>query len=137
MTIQKPLHGNPAAGPPLLDLDALLDRIGGDGALALALLAAYPGQELTLLRVVDAAGTAGDLPAVAHGAHALAGTLATLGAMPAAARARAVERAARDGNTTSIPVERLALGAALGDLRQAVDEARTLAGGTQAGKVRP
>jgi len=111
-----------ASGAVVFDRTAAQARLGGDARLLRELIVLYRAESPSLRRAVRKAVAAGNADALRRAAHALKGSLGTLGAPRAFEAAAALERAARSGTAGSSEVERLeremiALGRALAPAR--------------------
>jgi CheY-like chemotaxis protein len=96
-----------AAADVVFDRQSARERLGGDGRLLAELIALHRAESPALQRAVRKAAAAGDHDALRRAAHALKGSLATLGAPRAHAAAAALEQAARAGTVATTDVERL------------------------------
>ena len=94
-----PADTNPAR-PPVIDRATLLEELAGDEALVREIAALFLESGPEQLRSLRAAAAAGDTDAMSRHAHTLKGALAQLHADPAAAAAREVEEAARQGQAS-------------------------------------
>jgi CheY-like chemotaxis protein len=88
-----PASPTPAGGEPL-DMAELLERVGGDTALARELLDIYAQSYPARMAAIRSAAEAGDFAAVAEVAHELKGAAANLAAKAALAATVRVEQAA-------------------------------------------
>jgi PAS domain S-box-containing protein len=84
------------------DEKALMDRIGNDADLLRELLAMFQASLPRLMEDLVGALESGDAQAMSRTAHSLTGSLLNVGANPAAAAARAIEKRARSGKMTGI-----------------------------------
>ncbi|WP_428264078.1 PAS domain-containing protein [Haliangium sp.] len=92
-----------AASPPRrFDLDALLDRLGGDHEIAGFILEEFARQAEIQRDAIAAAVAAGDMGTLTQTAHRAKGSLLTLEATETAILAEALERAAAYGEHDSI-----------------------------------
>ena len=82
---------------PPLDLDAALERCGGDPELLASVAGAFSGSWRASVAALSSSVAGGDAVALAHDAHRLKGTLASLCAYPGAEMARALESSAGRG----------------------------------------
>jgi signal transduction histidine kinase/CheY-like chemotaxis protein/HPt (histidine-containing phosphotransfer) domain-containing protein len=94
--VAAPVAADPP-GAPVFDLGAFAERCDGDQELMRELIAQFLDEHGPLVERIAAAITGGDARDVERAAHALKGTLATLGAMSASAVAGEIERMARVG----------------------------------------
>jgi PAS domain S-box-containing protein len=82
---------------PVLDERALLAGVRGDRSLLLELIAIFKEDSRTMLRDIEEAIAAKDAAGVASSAHSLIGSLGNFAPRRAYAKARALERTAREG----------------------------------------
>ena len=90
-----PASPTPAGGEPL-DMTELLERVGGDAALARELLGIYAQSYPARMAAIRSAAEAGDFAAVAEVAHELKGAAANLAAKAALAATVRVEQSASE-----------------------------------------
>ncbi len=88
---------------PVFDRQALLDVLGGDETLLKELLHLYRMEAPRLQQAVRSAVALGNADAIRLGAHALKGTLASLGAPDAYAAAENLEALGRAADIASAP----------------------------------
>jgi CheY-like chemotaxis protein len=88
-----------AAGGPVLDMDDLLERTGGDVALAQELMVIFTREAPQELAGIRSAIEEGDFGPVAAAAHELKGSAANMGAGAVRAAAVELEQAAKDQKT--------------------------------------
>jgi CheY-like chemotaxis protein len=81
-----------------IDVDAVLDRCGGDKELLETLAGMFPAETGKLFQSLDRARFAGDIHDVQINAHTLKGLCGTFEAKEAACAASELEQAARGGN---------------------------------------
>lgn len=79
-----------------MDLTAALDRLDGDQELFLTLAGLFVERSPQALSAIQAATTAGDLPALIKEAHKLKGSAMEFCAKPAVASAARLEESARN-----------------------------------------
>ncbi len=91
------------ASAPVLDEPALLAGVRGDLKLLLELIALFKEDSQVMLDDIERAMATGDAAGVASSAHALIGSLGNFASRRAYSRARALERAARQGDLDSAP----------------------------------
>ena len=103
----KSLESSDASGPVVFDRAAAQARLGGDARLLRELIVLYRAESPALRRAVRKAAADGNADALRRAAHALKGSLGTLGAPRAFDAAAALEQAARSGTAPSGEVDRL------------------------------
>ena len=81
-----------------LDLDAALDRLGGDLDVLREVADLFLKETPKMMAAVEHALETGDAPALALAAHSLKGCVSTFGARQAFEAARALEMAGRTAN---------------------------------------
>jgi CheY-like chemotaxis protein/HPt (histidine-containing phosphotransfer) domain-containing protein len=96
-TLQRWLRGEPAARPAI-DRSVLDPWIGDDEAARRDLLAKFSTTAVESRRDIEAAMTAGDLPALAAAAHRLKGSALAVGARALGEAASTLERTAKAGD---------------------------------------
>jgi len=96
-----------SGGAAVFDRAAAQVRLGGDARLLRELIVLYRAESPLLRRAVRKAAAGGNADALRRAAHALKGSLGTLGATRAFDAATALERAARSGTSGSSEVDRL------------------------------
>ena len=101
---------------PVLDLDDMLDRVGGDEALMRDVLGVFLDEAAGMTASARAAVAARDAAAVERAAHSLKGALLNVSAPRAAALAHRLEQLARAGELGEAPVLVDRLGEELGRL---------------------
>jgi len=111
-----------AAQEPVVDLAAVLDRIGGDEALLRELIGLYLADERRLLDEATAALGHGDADLLRRSAHTLKGAASNFGAPAAWSAAQAVEAAGRDGRLDEAVALLDALRVALARVREALTQ---------------
>jgi two-component system sensor histidine kinase/response regulator len=101
----------PVAPPPdvAVDVPAVLARLGGDRQLLAEMVQLFREDAPKTLRALQRAVTAGDPERVRIAAHAIKGSLGTLGATSAAEIARALEMMGREGELSGAPHALLSL----------------------------
>jgi len=90
-------------GDVVMDLDAVLERLGGDRELLAELATVYLEDEAAQIAQVEAAVTGGDPEGVRRASHAIKGSVANFGAGRAQAAALALEMAGRDNGLSNAP----------------------------------
>ncbi len=96
-----------------LDVDALLERVGGDWQLIALLVNLFGGQRTALSDTLDGAFAAGNLDGIARAAHGMASSLGTLAATAAWQAAKDLERTARTAGLPEAQAARQRLDGAL------------------------
>ena len=84
----------------VFDADRLLDRLNGDRRLMRELITIFRADAPAVIRRIKRAGSKRDAGALGQAAHALKGSLSTIGASSAQEAAAQLEAAARAGNVT-------------------------------------
>jgi HPt (histidine-containing phosphotransfer) domain-containing protein len=95
-----PPQAIPSSNEVPFDVERAIARLGGDRRLLRELITVFRAEAPGLMSSVRAALDAGDCEALWRAAHALKGSLATLGAIRASVAARRVEDAGRRANLT-------------------------------------
>jgi len=110
-----PRRRHAPAGEPL-DLGELMERVGGDNALARELLDMFKADCPARLAALRAALDAGDMDGVRSAAHEIKGTAANMSAKAVVAAAVRAEQAARDDDAPAVGQALRELEDALGDV---------------------
>jgi PAS domain S-box-containing protein len=92
-------EGSEASYAPVLNSDALWERVDFDHALVMALVKTYYQEVPPLLQAIREGLAGADTSSVGRAAHRLRGTLSTLGAEAAAEPAQRLESLSRDRKT--------------------------------------
>ena len=98
LAAEEPAAGPAARGSSVLAIGELMDRVGGDEALARELLAIFAAGSPARVETARTAAAQGNWQAVAEVAHELKGAAANLGAKEVSAAATRLERSARAGD---------------------------------------
>jgi HPt (histidine-containing phosphotransfer) domain-containing protein len=107
-----------------VDRVALLERLGGDVALARELADLYADESPRLVGAVRAALERGDAPALARAAHSLKGTLTSLAAPRASELALRLEQFGAGGDLAGAAAELPELERRLGEVGAGLDALR-------------
>lgn len=97
-------EADPAAGEPVFDRSALLDRLMGDADLVTEIAAAFLDDMVGQLDILKTHVVDGDADAAGGRAHTIKGAAANVGAMALSAVAGAMEKAGRAGRSDEIAV---------------------------------
>jgi HPt (histidine-containing phosphotransfer) domain-containing protein len=108
-----------------LDPDHLLEALDGDRGLVAEIVRTFLRATPELVDATRRAAGSGDLEGVRRNAHQLRGSLATVGAGPAARAAAKLETAGRDGAPEAVPAAMAALDA---EITRLLPELQGLAG---------
>ena len=114
--------------PPRLDFSVMTDAVGDDHTALLEIMDLFLETAQELVTPLVTAVTTHDREQAAHGAHALLGAAGSIGGLRLAARARALEQAARDpegGNLVDL------FQATTAELQELVMELRERVSGTE------